>query len=348
VKGLNKHIVIIAGFFIFVSIFRSAGNDFKEDYSKTGEIQNTELSAWIVDWQWESGIEDLKRMEKKLLNVQVFAAYFDSTNKLYFTDDAIDVLHHLGEISKNVSSGDVILTLVNDRFNEDGSVTQKDPTIVTKLMETIDSRRSHIRDILDIVDRYGFAGIEIDYENINVNDWRRLRDFYSELYEQLKDRGKSLRIVLEPRAPIKDLMLPEGPTYVMMAYNLYGSHSGPGPKADYSFIAKLASDIAQVPGDNYIALSVGGFDWQETGKVYSVTEKQAEALAKESNVVPIRDENSGSLHFEYRDKYNVKHTVWYADAVTLSQWIATARQAGISKIALWKLGGLSEETLKVW
>ncbi|WP_409344172.1 hypothetical protein [Paenibacillus sp. MBLB4367] len=67
------------------------------------------------------------------------------------------------------------------------------------------------------------GGVEIDYEKIRDSDWSKVGIFYEELYRRLQAMGKTLRIVLEPRAPIERLTLPEGPVYVMMAYNLYGS-----------------------------------------------------------------------------------------------------------------------------
>ncbi|MEJ8545256.1 glycosyl hydrolase family 18 protein [Brevibacillus borstelensis] len=307
---------------------------------------HVELSAWIADWQWRDGLEDFRQITEGLTSVQAFAVYFDHKDKLHFTEEIRKALPKIMEASKQSSLVHVDLTIVNDVLSGDGSSVQKDPELLTRLMATKESRQQHIDDILAAVAEYDVHGVEIDYENIRSEDWDNVLSFYTELYGRLRALEKPLRIVLEPRAPIDKLKLPEGPVYVMMAYNLFGNHSGPGPKADHAFIADLARRMDKLPGEPFIALAAGGFDWAETGEVTSVTEKQAAELSQLSREAPQRDSGSGSLSFHYTDDQNVKHTVWYADHVTLTQWIDDARQAGYEKIALWRLGGLELETLK--
>ena len=66
-------------------------------------------------------------------------------------------------------------------------------------------------------------------------------------------------------------------------------------------IKELGSKLRQLPGDHAIALSVGGFDWAENGKVVSLTEKRAVELAHASPDEPKRDPDSGALYFGYTD-----------------------------------------------
>lgn len=307
--------------------------------------KNLELTAWVVDWQWQEATADFNRMTDGLSSVQAFAAYFDESDKLLFTDQFQKALPVIHDISKQGSFVNVDLTIVNDRVNKDGTQVQKDPAIVSRLLATDESREKHIKEIMDAVISNNFHGVEIDYEKIDRKDWYNVIVFYRELYYKLHAAGKSLRVVLEPRTPIEEISLPEGPTYVMMAYNLYGTKTGPGPKADPAFIEKLANRLKKVPGNNMIALALGGFDWSESGKVTSVTENQAVQLAQTSLEPPKRDEASGSLSFQYVDKEGITHTVWYADEVTLSQWIGVARNSGYDKIALWRLGDLGQGVL---
>lgn len=240
---------------------------------------------------------------------------------------------------------DVDLTVVNDRFTEDGLAVQKDSMLITRLMATPESRRAHIDDIVDTVSTYNFEGVEIDYEKVKDEDWDNVCAFYEELYQRLQQGGKPLRIVLGPRMPIEKLTLPEGPTYIMMAYNLYGTHSGPGPKADYAFIAKMGKKMDQLPGEHVMAFATGGFDWPESGKITALTEQEAAQLSMQSVKSPKRDQGSGAVYFDYIDSENRKHTVRYADARTLAQWMESEKKAGYYKIALWRMGGFEQATL---
>lgn len=304
------------------------------------------LSAWVVDWQWEAGLEDFNAVAPGLDGVQTFAAYFTAGGGLFFTDEDRRALPEVLNAAKRADVKHTLLTVVNDRYGADGSPgVQKDPTLVSKLMATEASRSKHMGDLLEAVDADNFDGIELDYERVPNGDWPNYIQFIGDLYDRLHAEGMTLRVVLEARAPLEKLTLPEGPDYVMMAYNLYGGFSGPGPKADDAFIAKLAARMANLPGDKGIALSLGGFDWTGDRKATAVTEVEAAALsAGQGAEAAERDSASGALHFGYKDADGVKHTVWYADTATLVHWLGVAREAGINDISLWRLGGLSMET----
>lgn len=304
------------------------------------------LSAWVVDWQWQAGLRDMRDLTDALTEVQAFAAYFDMKDHLYFTPEGRAALPQILSASRDSSLVNVTLTIVNDRIGPDGTATeQKDSALISRLTATAESRTRHIDDILATLAEYDLSGVEIDYERIAAEDWDNVLLFYNALYERLKAQGKSLRIVLEPGTSLTRLALPEGPTYVLMAYNLFGNRTDPGPKANLGYITTLAKTLKKLPGEHVIALSAGGFDWDEAGQVVAVTEERAAELAQGSERPPERDPASGSLFFTYQDASGCAHTVWYADATTLRGWIGAAQEAGIHKVALWRLGGLSRETL---
>lgn len=301
------------------------------------------LSAWVVDWQWEASIADFEAIVPGLDEVQAFAAYFGSKDELYFTEEDEHLLPGVLAAAERGGIPNTQLTIVNDRYSEDGSTSEeKDPELVRRLMLTHESRSKHMDELMSAVDKFGFGGLELDYEKVPEGTWNNYAQFIQALYTRLHEQGKTLRIVLESRAPLEKRILPEGPEYVMMAYNLYGGFSGPGPKADDKFIAKLAKRMKALPGDNAIALSLGGFDWSADGKVKSLTETQAVELSNAAQQIK-RDTASGSLHFRYTDEDGVEHTVWYADSTTLKRWIGVVRNSGMHKIAIWRLGGLSED-----
>ncbi|MBM7567121.1 glycosyl hydrolase family 18 protein [Paenibacillus sacheonensis] len=308
------------------------------------------LSAWIVDWQWEAGVADLEAVASGLNGgVQAFAAYFGADASLYYTNEDQKAWPEVLAAAKRAVNGRTLLTVVNDRYETDGSSgEQKDPALITELMASESSRGKHMSELLEAVAAKGFDGLELDYERVPNGAWETYGRFIGDLYGRLHAEGKTLRVVLESRAPLEKLNLPAGPDYVMMAYNLYGGFSGPGPKADAAFISQLAARMESLPGDNAIALSLGGFDWTADKQAVSVTEVQAAELAKGGSAEPAsRDDASGSLHFRYTDGAGITHTVWYADAETLKRWIGAARSAGVHDIALWRLGGLSEE-MREW
>ncbi|MED5018723.1 glycosyl hydrolase family 18 protein [Paenibacillus chibensis] len=349
----NKWLVALSITIItaITAIYMGIKEQFHLDDERQAVSVEKELSSWVVDWQWKSGLEDFGKLAGGLGSLQLFAVYFDEADRLYMTEDLKREMPSVLQAAKDASMNRVYVTLVNDLHLADGTEVQKDPDLLTRLLKSEESRSKHIADIIDWTEQYGIQGVEIDYEKVSDRDWPRMTAFYSELYERLHVVGKSLRIVLESRAPIERLDLPKGPEYVMMAYNLYGTHSGPGPKADYLFLDKLARRMNHLAGDNIIAIAAGGFDWSGQGKVKAVTEKKASELARQAQVSPERDTASGSLHFEYYDDTGGKHTVWYADDKTLIGWLDTLRRDGYGKAAIWRLGELGEnsvEQLRNW
>lgn len=288
-------------------------------------------------------MDDLDQVAEGLSSLQLFAVYFDHHDQLFYTQSFTDGLFEMVEQEDRQMAR--YLTIVNDVWLEDGTTVQKDPELISRLVASEDRRRLHVDQLVHIAMQYNYTGIELDYERIKQDDWDGFIALINALYTELRKVDKSLRVVLEPGAPIEQLSFPEGPEYVIMAYNLYGTHSHPGPKADHHFLERITMRLKHVPGHAIIALSAGGFDWKENGDIKAITEQQAWQMAAQYNISPIRDEASDSLYFHYMDEMGLNHEVWFADGTTFSQWARTLRDTGYHRIAIWRLGELGEETL---
>lgn len=302
-----------------------------------------ELTAWLPEWQWESGVVDAKQLGNRLADLYAFGVYFDAEDRLFIRDGFSDLWEELASTYEGRRE-ELQVTIVNDRILQDGTSVQKESELIDRLVATPESRKRHVADIVKLVEQLDAGGAEVDYERIAPDTWEPLLLFIGELHTSLQERGKSLRVVLEPRAPLEKHSLPEGPQYVMMAYNLYGSHSGPGPKADQAMIRRLAKVIARTPGEPVLALAAGGFQWNPDGTVSALTEQEAHALAEEQGREPEREAGSAALSFTYEEVEGT-HTVWYADGETFLRWIEWTRAEGIDRVALWRLGGLRPDTL---
>lgn len=173
--------------------------------------QPMEKTAWVTDWQWMDGSADLQGMTNGLTSVQMFAAYFDEADQLLFTDMFKEGLPKVQEISRKSSLVHVDLTIVNDQKRKNGTDSQKDPAIVTRLMATPQSRTKHIDQIMEAVTTYQFHGVEIDYERVADKDWQNMPLFIQELHKRLQakkrpsgwcwSRGRRLKHSRCPKAP---------------------------------------------------------------------------------------------------------------------------------------------------
>jgi len=294
------------------------------------------LSAWAVSWD-KSGLAEYKKTEKLWDSISTFAAGYDEKGNLLLPADL--------PAKEDFKGKPFYLTIVNDRISE-GNLKEKDPSILTEILKTEESRRKEARRIIALAERVGAGGIDIDFERFGKDEELigKFCDFTRLLSLEALPAHKKVRIILEPSMPM-DAPYSTGAEYVVMMYNLYGTHSGPGPKADGDFIEKTLKKMENLPGKKAAAFSTGGCMWKDAalgglikGKGKFITQKEAEDLLKAHKVKTERNPESAALHFEYKEK-GAHYDVWYADHETLNAWITLAARAGIPSVHIWRLGG---------
>lgn len=315
-----------------------AGCNYSGQFAFTAAAKEpSQRAVWLAYWDLDAGEKDLARMGHKVDTISYFGAYFDKDDHLFIPAGLSDKKN---EAEKPEKTQETYLTLVNDRENADGSVVLKDTEVLRRLFSDDKAMEKHIAEIIDLTLQGGYDGLEIDYERIwkDVEIGRSFSRFVDKLYAEALKNNLKVRIVLEPSAPFAVAGFPQGPEYVVMFYNLYGLHSGPGPKANKEFIQKTLTRMQALPGEKSVALSSGGCIWGDNGEKSFLTEAQARTLAVTHDAKPKRDEASQCLVFSYQDK-GVSYEVWYADVETLNYWIAIANEQGVNNISLWRLGG---------
>ncbi|QDR79732.1 glycosyl hydrolase family 18 protein [Sporomusa termitida] len=308
---------------------QSAGNQMLKEPAKR--------SAWLAYWDLEAGAKDLARIGKKLDQLSYFGAYFAKDDTLFLPRE---LSAQKSELQAKQRGYETYLTFVNDLHKADGSVVMKDTEVLRRVFADEAAMEKHIDEIIAMTLQAGFDGIEIDYERVwkEAEAGQLFLTFAEKLYVKALNNNLKLRLVLEPGTPFAATRFPRGPEYVVMAYNLYGMHSGPGPKANKEFIQKTAALMQTLPGEKSLALSTGGCLWSDNGEKRFLTEIEAKTLAAVYEAEPLRDDESQCLVYSYQDN-GISYQVWYADVKTLNYWLAVAQEQGINNISLWRLGG---------
>lgn len=299
--------------------------------------ESTNHMAWLAYWDIDPGVKDLERMGNKLNKLAYFGAYFDKNDHVFIPQELRD---KRSELKKTAVNYETYLTFVNDKENPDGSAVMKDTEVLRRMFANETIMEKHIDEIIELTVQGGYDGVEIDYERIWKDEavGQSFLRFVDKLYEKTSQKKLKLRIVLEPSTPFATTEFLQGPEYVVMLYNLYGVHSGPGPKADKKFIEKIIMRMETLPGEKAVAFSTGGCMWGDNGKKRFLTEAEAKTLAVTHDSEVQRDEASQCLFFEYKDK-KVTYQVWYADVTTLNYWITITNEQGVNNISLWRFGG---------
>jgi spore germination protein YaaH len=303
-------------------------------------------------------LQEANAQKKGLESVQIFAVYFDRMDRPFLPErieswieeESAGFLEKFSQEPKGVQIP-VHLSIVNDIYDPKGS-DFKNSDLVSRLLRDSETRARHIADLLAILSRWPFDGLEIDYERVRAEDWKSFLDFCGELHAELKARNKVLRVILEPQERFYASPFPEGPEYVIMAYNLFGAHSGPGPKANPKFIRRIASWVNSMETKPRLALATGGFIWDEGQKpgkqAQSLTESEAHLLYQREGITPERDPASGYLVFKFPSDSKNPKTVWFADGETLAFLADAARQSGFADFALWSFAGNRRYSLDQW
>lgn len=307
-----------------------------------------EVFLWLAYWNHDGYEAELKCLGEVDKAVSVFGVLFD------IDGDKPLVLPQTEELLQKVKSDKqedkiIYLSFINDIRLKDQNYSNKDVDLLSRLLCDSKTRTRHVNEIVEIAMACDVDGIEIDYENIKKKEelWEPFCIFLKELLTRCEEEGLLLRVVLGAY-DVDKADFPEGIEYSVMCYNLYGTHSGPGPKADFSFLKQTFEKCKELPGSVSAAFSTGGFEWVGEKCERALTETEAAELYNSLNGQVselIRDKESGVLSFCY-EKDGEIHEVWYADAETLRGWKKVAEEYGITKFSLWKAGGNAADSLE--
>ena len=225
---------------------------------------------------------------------------------------------------------------------------------VRRMIATEATRQLFIGNVLKAIRRYGFAGVNIDFESLNLNDPAPLEAFQRELYTALHGAGY---LVTQDIAPLNDDYNPatlarSNDYLILMAYDQHETGSGPGPVAAHKWVEDiLAKMTAQVdPRQLVLGIASYGYDWRTDGgkkhiEGVDITYQEALTTAKESEGKIHFDNDTYNLDFSYADENDHPHQVFFTDAATNFNAIRAADDQGLAGVAVWRLGS---EDPRLW
>jgi cellulose synthase/poly-beta-1,6-N-acetylglucosamine synthase-like glycosyltransferase/peptidoglycan/xylan/chitin deacetylase (PgdA/CDA1 family) len=214
-------------------------------------------------------------------------------------------------------------------------------------------RQKLIDDIIAVLKKYKFVGINIDFEELVLDNDKPLIDFQKLLYQQLHAQDF---LVSQDVIPFNNdynfsALSKYNDYLILMAYDQHHAETKPGPNSSQKWIEAAVFDIAAKVPSNKIILAVPAFghDWKTKNKkiisVSDVTYQQAIANAKSSDAKINFDNDSYNLDYTYYDNENNLHQVYFVDAATNFNTIRFATETNLAGTALWRLGG---EDVRLW
>jgi len=195
------------------------------------------------------------------------------------------------------------------------------------------------------------AGLNIDFEGLNVADRDAYSDFLSQLANKLHSQKQLLTVDVPARDPAFDLEYigSVADAVVVMSYDEHFAAGQPGPIASQGWFDDTLDEVtAAIPKEKVIvAFGQYAYDWTAgtSTPASSLTFSETMSLVNDVGADPELEQNSRNMFFGYVDDKNKEHHVWFLNGVTAWNEILETRVKKVKGIALWRLGS---EDPSVW
>lgn len=256
-------------------------------------------------------------------------------------------------IRKYKAIGCDIWALVDNNF---------DPELTHKILSNSIIREKVILDLLKKYEYYGFDGINLDFENINIEDKDLYIQFIKELYPMFKERGMIVSVDVTPisisenwskcfdrkaMANIVDFI-------ILMAYDQHWSNSPKaGSVAEYNWVEKSLVDVLKEVPNNKLILGIPFYTrlWKEerfNGNI-EVSSKalgmeNAEQFVLENNINLQWQEESGQYYGEDK-KGTITYRIWLENEESIALKVSLVNKYKLAGVASWRKGF---EKVEVW
>jgi spore germination protein len=204
--------------------------------------------------------------------------------------------------------------------------------------------------IVRLVESNHYAGIDIDYEQLQAGDRQDFTTFCERLAGALHAKGKLLSVALfaktsnagnQPTNVAQDYRAigQVADQVRLMGYDYHWAGSAPGPIAPVDWLRDvLRYAKSQIPADKIVlGIPLYGYDWSG-GHGTGISWLQALRLSREYHAAPRYDTQAQAPWFTYTDSAGRKHTVWFENAASSRAKFDVAEGAGIGGVYLWMFG----------
>ena len=206
-----------------------------------------------------------------------------------------------------------------------------------------------------------YHGLMVDFEDFAKRGQPGYNALLAELSSDLHAKGLKLYVSVQPRNQDFDYQAISAAAdgIVVMDYDEHYPGGDPGPIASQDwFVKSLQVARKAIPPNKFIcAIGNYGYDWPQRDKHGKLPPgmkdtnssiQDAWLTARDSEEDVDFDDDAMNPHVSYMDEHNIRHDVWFLDAVTALNEMRAAQGLGIQTFALWRLGSEDRSLWKVW
>jgi spore germination protein YaaH len=271
-----------------------------------------------------------------------YDANADGTISGYARRDVIDAAH---------AAGVAIIPLV---VNKD-----VDPDVGHAILADPARRAALARNLVNEAKTYGYAGFQLDFEQIPWTDRDLLTALVQDCANAFHPAGLNLSIAVIPRLPGDDAAIGTLLDYFhqwsgaydfaalakaadFLSFMTYDEHNGvtaPGSVSGTPWMRRAIEFSMQgVPPDKgTLGLPTYYHDWTGVGRLTSSSYADAMILAQAHGATPAFDATEEEVHFGYT-AYGVHHELWIQSTDTLRRKLPLMYEYGLKGISVWRLG----------
>src|SRR5699024_12863158 len=125
------------------SLLAACSEESSEGEEEKKELGDEENFLWLVDWDYENGLDIAKEASDDIDNLLLFGANFDEDAKLFYPENT-EKLNEGVKDDKDLSEKDVYISPVNDQLLDEGNKL-KDAKVIEKNTKSAPKRKKHIK-----------------------------------------------------------------------------------------------------------------------------------------------------------------------------------------------------------
>lgn len=221
------------------------------------------------------------------------------------------------------------------------------------LLNSSENRQRAVSAILNEITRYGYDGIDMDFENVRPQDKDAYSSFIEELARQLHSKKKLLHVTMQPKINENySWSGPGGMDYArlgqaadrirIMTYDFSRLNTPPGPIAPLSWMHSVIQYAKSQVASHKILIGIPfyGYDWgmggadnKSSGLVWDGVQK----TKQQYNVTEHWDAKSGEPWYEYQSSAG-KNIAYYQDYRSVGLKVELAFNERVGGISIWRLG----------
>ncbi len=237
-----------------------------------------------------------------------------------------------------------------------------DRNVASTILNDPEHRAHALETIEEVLRKKPYAGVDINFENVDPQDRDALSEFMSLLWRRL---GNEYLITMAVPAKMRDnpnhgwsgafdyeALHPSLDYMIIMAYDQHWSTSAPGPVASISWVRSIMNyTVSVVPPDKVLmGAPFYGYDWEDTGKANRATGRlwtRALEIAHEHGVEIQWDEAFDTPFFRYTTEDGTDRIVYFENERSLELRLDLLEEFGVAGVAFWRFGQESPDAWRV-